>query len=458
MPNWFIKSTVYQIYPDLFSNDNQSLELPAGYHGGTLKGITNKLDYISSFGFDAIYINPIFYSDKPHRYTVIDYFKVDPILGTLEDFEELVRQCYVRNIKLILDIPLNHVSSKHPYFIEVLNNPNSKYSDYFIKVNGDFSRWQNADEAVELNFDNHNVMEEFVLSNHSPIDYWIYKGISGIRLDCANDLGIRVVKEIYKKIKSIDRDIVLIGEVFNYPAPDWTFVLDSLQSYYKTALIFSLVKNKITNAQFSTAINYLFFESRHITIFMSLNILSSHDTKRILDIIGNDIDGYKLLLTFQFTFPGVPVVLYGEEVGLSSKNAELSRKAMIWDEKKWNREIMEMYKFFINLRKNRKELMKGNFKNLTELCVEGVVGYLRHTKKREEFSITLLNYSYENKKFRLFVPYAHLHDKIKLVDVFSGTEFISEMGYIDIEIKPRSPMFLIPDWTYINRYSFYKRY
>lgn len=459
MPNWLKNRVLYQIFPDLFYKPEKSPLHPLlkGYHGGTLGGIISKLDYIQNWGFNAIYINPIFKAVSSHRYNILNFYEIDPILGTTKDFENLICECKKRDIKIILDIPFNHVSDKHEWVIDATNNPNSSFREYFIIEEGRFNRWRNSD-LVELNLDNKEVLQKLIFSEDSVLKFWMSKGIDGIRLDCANDLGMKVCQTIRDTAHEINQDFLVMGEVFNYPG-EWSNVLDSLQSYYLTGLLFSLAKGEISTHSFSKGIDYLVENCNYEVLLNSLNILSSHDTPRVLEQIGNDTNVYKLLLCLQFTLPGVPVVLYGEEVGMTTGKAEKesSRKAMIWDENKWNKKVMNLYKTFISLRKSRKELQEGKFVNISPMSDYRIIGYVRFGKKREEFSIILVNPTDKIVEKKIFIPYSHFHDTLKVVDYLSGESFICEISSIKIKLHPLEVMVLTPNWRYIKDYSFYKR-
>ncbi|MGC8964260.1 MAG: glycoside hydrolase family 13 protein [Brevinematia bacterium] len=457
MSNWFRNSIVYQIFPDLFYKKGED-STPKNYYGGNLQGIIEKLDYIKSWGFNVIYINPIFKSVSNHRYNVIDFYQVDPILGTIEDFKKLLDSAHSKGIRVILDIPFNHVSDKHPWFLDVLNNPSSKYRNYFIYDESGFNKWRGSD-LVELNLSNEEVLNELITSENSVLKYWLSKGIDGIRLDCANDLGIEVSKIIVQVAHSINPDAVVMGEVFNY-ASQWSYVLDSLQSYYLTGLLFSLIREEISLHSFSESFSFVLREYNYNTLLNSLNILSSHDTARVKDVIEGDINIYNILLAFQFTFPGVPVVLYGEEVGLSADSVlgESSRKVMIWDEAKWDKKVMELYRKYIALRNLRREIREGKFTNITPLCDYKIFAFLRYTEKKEEFSIVLINPTDKTFEGRIFIPYSFFHDALKVQDLFSGEEALSEISSIKVKVKPYQVMVFVPNWKYIKGYSFYKRY
>ncbi|MEN2997843.1 MAG: alpha-amylase family glycosyl hydrolase [Brevinematia bacterium] len=457
MPNWLRERLLYQIFPDLFYKPEKNVSVPKGFYGGTLRGIVEKLDYVQNWGFDALYINPVFRAVSSHRYNVLDFYEVDPILGTMEDFENFVSECHRRGIKVILDIPFNHVSEKHRWFQDVLNNENSRYRDYFVFDGGVYNRWRGSD-LVELNLTNSEVLDELILSEKSVLKFWLSKGIDGIRLDCANDLGMKVTKLIKDTAHRINRDVVVMGEVFNF-AGEWSKVLDSLQSYYLSELLFSLVRGEISIHSFSEGVRHLVEGVRYNVLLNSLNILSSHDTSRILDVIGEDIEVYRVLLGVQFTFPGVPVVLYGEEIGLFSGKCgeESARNVMIWNVDKWNKSIMSVYREFIKLRKSRVELRKGKFVDLSSLTDYSFLAYMRFGRRREEFSIVFINPTDRSVEKKVFIPYSHFHDALKVVDYFSGESFLCRVSSVSVKLSPFQVMVLLPDWKYIEGYSFYKR-
>jgi len=455
MPSWFKNCILYQIFPDLFYKHNLDVNPPKGYYGGTIRGIIEKLEYIQSWGFDAVYINPIFKAGSSHRYDVIDFYQVDDVLGKMEDFEELVNVFHSRGIKIILDIPFNHVSQNHQWFKNAISG--GEYSEYFVFEDGEYNRWRGSN-LVELNLNNPKVLDKLIFSDDSVLKFWMRKGIDGVRLDCANDIGMKVSKLIRDEAHKINSEFLVMGEVFNY-ASEWSKVLDSLQSYYTTGLLYSLVKEEISLHSFSKGVDFLVDNIDYEVLLSSLNILSSHDTSRVLDVI-DDLDVYKVLLAFQFMFPGVPSVLYGEEVGLKTGlyGEKSARKVMIWDESKWNKKVVQMYKDFISLRKSRKELKEGKFLNISSLADYDLFVFIRFTDRREEFSIVIINFSDKIVEKKIFIPYSHFHDALKVVDYFSGESFLCEISSIKVKLKPYQVMFLIPDWKYIKGYSFFKRY
>ncbi len=474
---------IYQIFPDrffigkgknienkraLYHKDAElkqwSDEIAKGnmhYHffGGDIDGIIEKLDYIKDTGADWIYINPVFPATTYHRYDATNYKKVDENLGGMESFELLIKTAHEKGIKVVIDIALNHLSSSHPYFKEAISNPHSKYRSYFIFKNYPdiYDCWWGVGYLPELDYTNPEVLEEFITGEESVIKFWSRKGVDGIRLDCANDLGIELCKKIKSVAKEINPEIIIVGEVYSYAA-EWTYILDSVQSYYITDSIYSVVKNRITSEQFGKNIERLYRESDKKGLLNSFVMLSSHDHKRAVTALEGDIEKYRQAILLQFTLPGIPKIYYGEEIGMAGDSDPYNRAPMVWDNSKWNSEIMEMYNSVIKLRKNRVELQEGELIELSESIGNGVIVYIRYMKEsRKDYSIIVINCESRAKSIRVFLPYSFIFSDMKL-DNLLGDDYVRTTGsFMDIELKPNECRVYAPDYLYKNNYNFYKR-
>lgn len=196
---WWENAVIYQIYPRSFNDSN-------GDGIGDINGITEKLDYIESLGVNTVWINPMILSNqKDNGYDVINYTKVDPIFGTEEDGERLIKEMKKRNLKIIFDFPLNHTSDQHPWFQEALKGKNNPYRNYYIWSEAEenrpypnnwtagfggsaWSRALNEDQYYlhlfkqsmpDLNWSHAPLRKEMA----EVLNYWIEKGIDGFRLD-----------------------------------------------------------------------------------------------------------------------------------------------------------------------------------------------------------------------------------------------------------------------------------
>lgn len=431
------------------------------YHffGGDIFGIIEKLEYIKERGADWIYINPVFPATTYHRYDSVDYKNIDENLGGMESFELLIKTAHEMGVKVVIDIALNHLSSSHPYFKEAVSNPDSKYRNYFTFKDypETYECWWGVDYLPELNYKNSDVVEEFITGEESVIKFWGRKGVDGIRLDCANDLGVELCLMIKQAAREVNPDIIVVGEVYSYAA-EWTYVLDSVQSYYITDTIYSLLKNRITAAQFGKNIERLYRESDKKGLLNSFVMLSSHDHKRALTAVEGDVEKYRQAVLLQFTLPGIPKIYYGEEVGMIGDSDPYNRAPMVWESSKWDMEIRKMYDSVVKVRRERVELQEGELIELSESTGNGVIVYIRYMKEsRKDYSIIVINSVNKEQDVRVFLPYSFIFSDMKL-DNLLGTDYVRTTGsFMDINLKPNECRVYAPDYLYKENYNFYKR-
>ena len=484
--SWFRSSIVYQIFPDRFHIGNkltihekmeQGLYPPKAvpknwnglpertydqsshFYGGDLTGIIEKLDYVQQLGANAIYLTPFFPAPSYHKYDTLDYKGIDPALGNFETFAELIRQAHARNIKVIIDIVINHLSDQHPYFQEAIRNPDSKYRDYFYftEYPHTYNCWWGYRHMPELRLEHEAVQEEFITGEKSVIRFWLEQGIDGIRLDCANDLGPEVCRRIYNTVKAQNPEAIVLGELSGFAA-EWLQVLDGVQSYFSTVSIYSLLDQKISASQFGQNIDMLYKEAPDKKLFNSFIMLSSHDYRRVLTILENDLEKNTLALILQFTLPGVPMIYYGEEIGMEGESDPLNRAPMQWDERSWNHNVLKMYQRLIQLHKERRELSQGEFMDLSQWLNNGVVAYFRYLPgDPKQCSLIIVNPTEDKKTFRLFVPYSYFLSDVMMEDLFSGAKIQNIDSYLDITVEPKQGAVYLPDYLYKGNYSFYKR-
>lgn len=199
---WWKKSVIYQIYPKSFKDSN-------GDGIGDLNGIIEKIDYLADLGIDVIWLCPINVSPMmDNGYDIADYYNVDPIFGTNEDFERLIACAKERGIKILMDLVVNHCSNQHKWFQEAVKNPESEYADYFlieetsgkepnnIRCYNGTSAWERIDESnrfyfhsfskeqPDLNWANPNVRQEII----RMMKFWQKKGIAGFRIDAIGNI------------------------------------------------------------------------------------------------------------------------------------------------------------------------------------------------------------------------------------------------------------------------------
>lgn len=380
---WLQESVVYQIFVDRFCNGDSTTNpktiskwgsqvTRTSMFGGDLKGIIQKLDYLKELGINLIYLTPIFKSSSNHKYNTSDYYDIDPQFGTIDDAKRLVQECHKRNIRIVFDAVFNHSGSDFFAFQDVLKNQEkSKYKDWYIIDNYpvDIDKVNYYTFAVDIpdmpkfNTENREV-NEYLLKVSS---YWIREiGIDGWRLDVCDEVSHRFWRLFRKEIKSVNKDAVSIGEIMHEAS---AFLsgdqLDSIMNYpFRNAVVDYFAKRIIDVKRFNDILSNSRSSYMDSICKQMWNIIGSHDTARFLTECDNKIERMKLAIVFQFSYIGVPYIYYGDEVGIDGGEEPLSRKCMIWDEDKQNKELRRLYKTMIKIRKENKELVYGSYDTL----------------------------------------------------------------------------------------------
>lgn len=353
----------YQIFVGSFSDSNDD-------GVGDLRGIINRLDYLNdgnvdskeSLGVQGIWLSPIFKSSSYHKYDVIDYYQIDEKFGTMDDLKELIDKAHERNVKVILDLAINHTSIANNWFIEFkkahnINDTTNKYYDYYtykkagspepgrtwykLNINEDYEGNFSSD-MPELNFDNEDVRNEVL----EIAKYYIDLGVDGFRFDAAKYIYLNDSKktlefwdEYTSKLKEIKDDIYLVAEVWSSDNETYGYI-ESMNCFDFTmsqaeGVIASAAKNGNVN-------NYTRYVSNYQSKIESLN----EDAMMISFISNHDMDrsaGF-LLMANKFPYmasnllilsPGSPFIYYGEEIGIKgsrgSSNTDANRRLkMLW--------------------------------------------------------------------------------------------------------------------------------
>lgn len=373
-PNYELLKDPYRIYYQIFV---YSFRDSTGNGVGDLRGIIQMLDYLNDgnpqtnddLGIGGIWLTPIHPSPTYHKYDVRDYYDIDPIFGTMDDFEELIYESHKRGIKVIIDLVVNHTSARHPWFLAALNalkngDFNNKYIDYYNFRQSGGNGYSNKDcppgwwyecifwdQMPDLNMDNPLVRAEF----EDVIKFWIDKGVDGFRIDAMQHIyGPMNSPNVQKNIDfwswfseycyTLNPDFFLVGEVFSGNE-------NLLERYYETGFT-SIFNFSFGNdyGVFNRTINNYGFDSSYRgndlpyrlknyqdnirsknpdaidTIF-----LTNHDTNRSATNFGSDMGKMKLAASLYLTLPGIPFIYYGEELGQTgSGRDENKRSPMIW--------------------------------------------------------------------------------------------------------------------------------
>lgn len=383
-PAWTRDAVVYNIFPDSFAAGKRLA--PNGAppcRGGTVRGVTENLDYIASLGFNCVYLNPIFAARSYHRYDTLDYYRIDPHMGAEDDLRDLVRRAHALGIRVILDGVFNHVSSDHPFFRDVLEKGRaSRYYSCFYAL-PETPRMPAAGElpgytcfSYVADMPKTNTADSFLRQYFCDIGaYWVRKfDVDGWRLDVANELDDGFLRAFRASVKAAKSDALIVGEVWenaaHYLGGD---MLDSAMNYDFRRYCRRFFAEQTVDAEtFDTNVSTLLLRYNENALFAQLNLLDSHDVSRFLSLCGGKTERMELAVLLQMTFPGMPCVFYGDEKGLCGESEPEYRRPMAWDA---SSPLEEVYRRMIALRKTHPALRYGSFH--TELACGGVYRYSR---------------------------------------------------------------------------------
>lgn len=386
VPDWAKKAVFYQIMPDRFSlpsdyDESQEEgkflrwgEEPQldGAFGGNLKGIREKLDYLSELGINALYLTPIFSSPSCHKYDISDYKQIDPNLGDKQELKALVDECHKRGIKVVLDAVFNHCSEAMEQFVDVLNQgEKSPYKDWFhihsYPIRGEdgqpnYDTFGNFGHMPKLNTA-HPEVQEYLLA---VTRYWMEEsGIDGWRLDVANEIDHEFWRHFRRLVKSINPEAYIVGECWTDANP-WLQgdQFDSAMNYPLGKRILDYFEGEsLDGASFAETVARLsvrYPEQAHEVLF---NLLGSHDTGRVASRI-EDKRKLKHAFLFMLTYPGTPCIFYGDEYGMTGGDDPDCRKCMEWHPDMRDEELLDFFKTLIHLRTAIPALSTGRYRML----------------------------------------------------------------------------------------------
>lgn len=392
-PSWVKDAVFYQIFPDRFCRspkyrawgnfvDWNSKPTRENMFGGNLRGIEDKLNYIAGLGVNALYFCPIFKSNSNHRYHTVDYFEIDPVLGTLQDFDRLVRKAHKLGLKVILDGVFNHSSRGFFQFNSLLElGKNSPYVDWFhvkkwplkaYSKKANYECWWNFPALPKFNTDNPEVREYLM----SVGEFWMKRGIDGWRLDVPNEINDDSFwREFRRRVKAINPEAYIVGEIWDEPSR-WLMgdQFDGVMNYMfrKAVLAYLFDEKPISTDEFCRRLVDAFpnfrwdgRDSGEIPAGdVPMNLLGSHDTVRLRSLPCSDEARVRLAFALLFFLPGAPCVYYGEELGLLGGKDPDNRRTIPWDQLKTlkNQGVYGWVCQLITLRKQNSALRHGSFK------------------------------------------------------------------------------------------------
>ncbi|MFD1392661.1 glycoside hydrolase family 13 protein [Lacticaseibacillus jixianensis] len=377
VPAWYENARIYHIFGDRFNNGNADGHVNApkpntflygqltddpyyikdaagevvrwDFYGGNLQGIIQKLDLIQARGFTALYLSPIFEAASNHRYDTGDYFKIDPVLGTLADFKALVAAVHARGMHLILDGVFNHVGRDSRYFNAfghypaggAAQDPASPYADWFTFKHfpDDYASWWGVLDLPAINKQSQSFHDFIAGGPDSVLGYWTGLGVDGWRLDVADELDLAFLRQIRRLLDQYP-ERVLIGEVWEDASNKIAYgrrrpylmgeMLQSVMNYPQRALILDFAAGRQAAALVLQKLLTL-QENYPAAVFASnFTSLGTHDTPRVLTVLDNDLARLAQAVLLWTVLPGNQVLYYGDEAGLTGGSDPQNRKFYPW--------------------------------------------------------------------------------------------------------------------------------
>ena len=428
MPSWLNGGIIYQIFVDRFYRkgelpvkknavlnedwDNGTPEYPAYFgaplennvfFGGNLYGISEKLDYISSLGVNCIYLSPVFDAYSNHKYDTGDYMKIDEMFGGEEAFSELLQKAKEKNIGIILDGVFNHTGADSVYFNKYgsynsVGAYQSKKSPYyywytFDKFPDEYRSWWGIDILPKVNL-SYDKCRDYFVSEGGVVDHYSKMGISGMRLDVADELDDAFIAKLKEALVKNKKDAVLYGEVWEDASNKIAYgnrkkyylgdELDGVMNYPVRRGIIEYMRYGSTEA-LRYALCEVIPNCPKRILNLQMNLLSTHDTERILTALaspspeGKTTDelskfrlpkeelekGIRLLknaYTVLATLPGIPVIFYGDEAGLQGYGDPFNRMPFPW--KNINEDLLSFYRRIGKIRRSEALYKSSDFELL----------------------------------------------------------------------------------------------
>ena len=498
-PAWFGQGVTYQIFPDrfrrtsvpdvggmvgrrwvhdnwsdqpVFRSDEQGQITNRDFFGGSLAGITEKLDYLKSLSVSTIYLNPIFEADSNHRYNTADYHAIDPMLGSEEDFRTLCREAHARDIRIILDGVFNHTGSNSRYFNAEGFYPEpgaaqSTESPYFSWYSfhpwpTDYDAWWGVHTLPAVNEEQPDYRRFIISDKDSVVRHWLRDGADGWRLDVADELPDDFIAAIRDAVQAEKPNGYLLGEV-------WEDGSNKIAYSRRRRYLLGRETHGLMNYPFRTALlawlgggDAAAFRDDMETIrenyppaafYGAMNFLGTHDTPRILTLLGVEQTPedkgqraayrlspaelargqmkLRLAAMLLYSFPGSPTLYYGDEAGMQGFEDPLNRGTY-----PWGGEDGSLLAFFRRLGQLRAERVSMQCGIIRYLHAQGgglVVERLHGTER----TVTALNAG--DTPLELTLPW----DGRLCIDAVTGQQFLSQNGTVRLTLPPLDGVILV---------------
>jgi alpha-amylase len=335
---------------------------------GDLNGVTEKLDYLEKLGVEGIWLMPVNASPSYHGYDVTDYYGIHPDYGTIDDMKKLLDEAEKRDIRVLMDLVVNHTSVQHPWFKEsAASADNTKRSWYVwadekanlsaISAASGGKAWHAKngshylgafwDGMPDLNLANAEVQQEMLNIG----TYWLKLGVDGFRLDAAKHIyedlqsdaknpetskrNVAWWQMFRAEMEKTNPEVTLVGEVWDGPAvvaPYFDKAMSSAFNFELAKNILSIVgKESPANLAFKLERIYAFYQKSSGGSFTDSIFLANHDQNRVMSVLNGNAERARMAASILLTLPGNPFLYYGEEIGMTgAKPDEYIREPMRW--------------------------------------------------------------------------------------------------------------------------------
>lgn len=430
-PAWIRSSVFYQVFPDRFAKSTTKRAMPDWAHhrdwnelptigsqatgtelyGGDLKGVEEHLDYVTDLGVNGIYFTPFFPARSNHRYDASSFTEVDTVLGGNKALFSLVAAAKRKKIRLLGDLTSNHCGAGHPWLAKAQRDKKSKERGYFYwdkSVKHGYVGWWGLASLPKLNFHSKALRKEMYEGKKSIVKQWLSPkyGMSGWRIDVGNmtgrlgadDMHDEVMHGIRKAMDQVKPDAWLVAENGDFVASDlngfgwhgamnyqgfmrpvWNWInLNTTIGGGFQGLPFAMPK--INGKQLVASMSSFNGSIPWRSLVASMVLLDSHDTARMRTVVLGDKKLHLTAMTLLLTYPGVPSIFAGDEIGLEGSSGEDSRRTFNWeDQSSWDTTFLGEVKKLISIRKKQDAFINGGLRWV--LVEDDCLAFLRESKK-----------------------------------------------------------------------------
>ena len=426
LPAWLPGAVFYQVFPDRFADGDPAAN-PRGTRpwgtpptatncmGGDLVGIRRRLDWLAQLSVRCLYMTPIFKSPSNHKYNTTDYYRLDPHFGNPDDLQALVTGAHALGMRVLLDAVFNHSGTGFFAFRDLVRRgETSPYRDWYFPESfpvdpgrGNYRTFATGVAYMpKLNLDNPACAAYFL----KVAVHWLRRaGVDGWRLDVANEVPLHFWRRLRQAVKALSPDHFILGENWHLSL-DWlrgdTF--DSVMHYPWRSATLDFLTGQTDARTYDGALTRLRYAYPDAVTAGLLHFLGTHDTARARTLCGGR-ERADLGAVLLFTAPGMPLIYYGDEVGMEGGPDPDCRRCMVWEPAGQDAATLSLYRRLAALRSRLPWLNRSRWRTLA--ADTGLYAYRRWDDQDGGGSLTVVvNRSARSRRLTLPLPGAARHD------------------------------------------------